>query len=354
MGAGDGNPTITDVARLAGVSMKSVSRVINKEPNVSDELRARVTDAAAALGYRPNFSARSLAGVRSYLMGYLFGDPGGDYTHNVEVNLLNRCRAAGYHLLIEQLDADTGDIAERTAALVSQLRLDGVVLTPPMTDNQDVLGVLESARVPYVRIAPNLDSDRSPQVCMDDFGAARELTQYLLGLGHRNIAIIKGDPGHVAARLRFEGFVDAMAAQGLVVPERNIEQGNFSYGSGLQCARRLLDRARPPSAIFASNDDMAAAVVAVAHSKGIDIPGELSVVGFDDAPVAQIVWPTLTTVRQPIDRMADAAAQLLLGRLAIRGGGQWPAPMPRVELAYELKLRESSAPLPRKLARRTG
>lgn len=343
MKSGDVKPTIMDVARLAEVSMKTVSRVINKEPNVRDELRDRVTQAAAMLGYRPNLSARSLAGMRSFLIGYLFGDPGGDYTHRVEVSLLNRCREAGYHLLVEQIDAAAEDVTERTAALVTQLRLDGVILTAPITDHRDVLRVLDSANVPYVRIAPDLDSDRSPQVRIDDFRAARELTEHLIGLGHRDIGFIKGDPGHAAGRLRLEGFRSGMRAHALTVREEWIEQGLFSYASGVDCARRLLRNDQRPSAIMASNDDMAAGVIAVAHALNIAVPEQLSVVGFDDAPIAQVVWPPLTTVRQPIGLMADVAAEILLARVVGKAGTGWPAPMPRRELDYQLMLRASTA-----------
>ncbi len=343
MGANSGKATIMDVARLAGVSMKTVSRVINKEPNVRAELRERVAHAASMLQYRPNLSARSLAGDRSFLIGYLFGDPGGDYTHRVEVSLLNRCRDAGYHLLVEQIDAEASDVAERTTALVSQLRLDGVILTAPITDLHDVLRVLEGSRVPYVRIAPDSDSDRSPQVRIDDTRGTRELTEHLIDLGHRRIGFIKGDPRHVAARLRLEGFRSAMNARGLFVPDVFVEQGSFSYRSGLDCARRLLARNERPTAIVASNDDMAAAVIAVAHDMGILVPLQLSVVGFDDAPIAQIVWPALTTVRQPIEAMADVAAELLLARVSSRNEAEWPIPMPRRELDYELRFRQSTA-----------
>lgn len=343
MKPGSAKPTIMDVARLAEVSMKTVSRVINKEPNVRDELRERVNHAAAMLGYRPNFSARSLAGMRSFLIGYFFGDPGGDYTHRVEVSLLNRCRQAGYHLLVEQIDAAADDVADRTSALVSQLRLDGVILTAPITDQHDVLRVLDQAGVPYVRIAPDIDSDRSPQVRIDDFRASHDLAGHLIGLGHRDVGFIKGDPWHAAGRLRFEGFRSAMQAHGLQVRDSWIEQGSFSYRSGVECAHRLLAQAHRPSAIVASNDDMAAGAIAVAHGLGIRVPEQLSVVGFDDAPIAQVVWPSLTTVRQPIDLMADAAAEILFARVTGKAGTGWPEPMPRRKLDYELKLRASTA-----------
>lgn len=341
---GGRQPTITDVAQLAGVSMKTVSRVINKEPNVRDQVREQVLRAAAALGYQPNVSARSLAGVRSFLIGYLFGDPGGDYTHRVEVSILNRCRAAGYHLLLEQIDDAASDVAERTQALVSQLRLDGVILTAPITDCAEVLRVLDEAQVPYVRIAPDSDSDRSPSVRIDDAKAALELTEHLIGLGHHRIGFIKGDPKHAAARLRLRGFRRAMTAHRLEIDEQLIEQGSFSYASGLDCARRLLHRRPAPTAIIASNDDMAAAAIAVAHEIGVQVPEELSVVGFDDAPIAQVVWPALTTVRQPISLMAETAAEMLLSLVGSRNR-VWPKPMPQRQLDYELKLRQSTAPL---------
>jgi LacI family transcriptional regulator len=194
-----------------------------------------------------------------------------------------------------------------------------------------------------VRIAPDIDSDRSPQVRIDDFRAARELTEHLVGLGHREIGFIKGDPGHAAGRLRLEGFRSGMRAHALTVREEWIEQGLFSYASGVECARRLLRNDRRPSAIMASNDDMAAGVIAVAHALNIGVPEQLSVVGFDDAPIAQVVWPALTTVRQPIGLMADVAAEILLARVVAKAGTGWPHPMPRRELDYELMLRASTA-----------
>ncbi len=208
-----------------------------------------------------------------------------------------------------------------------------------------MLRVLDEARVPYVRIAPDTESDRSPAVCIDDARAAQELTEHVVGLGHRRIGFIKGDPKHAAARLRLRGFRRAMSAHKLEVAEQLLEQGSFSYASGLDCARRLLHRRPRPTAIIASNDDMAAAVIAVAHEMGLHVPEEISVVGFDDAPIAQVVWPALTTVRQPIPLMAEAATDMLLSLLASRNGGAWPNPMPRRELDYELKVRQSAAPL---------
>jgi LacI family transcriptional regulator len=341
-----GKATITDVARLAGVSIKSVSRVINKEPNVREKLREQVMRAAKELDYRPNFSARSLAGMRSFLIGYLFGDPSGDYAHRVEIGILNRCREAGYHLMVEQIDVTAPDVAARTAALVTQLRLDGVVLTPPITDFPDVLRVLRDAGVPYVRIAPDKDLDGSPIVAMDDAAAAQQLTEHLIALGHRQIGFIKGDPGHSAARLRYEGYCRALAAHGIKLQPRLVAQGLFSYASGLDCARTLLLQAKRPTAIFASNDDMAAAVIAVAHENGLRLPAELSVVGFDDAPIAGVVWPPLTTVRQPIAQMAEAAADILLSLSGHKDAGTAASTASRRDLEYEIKLRQSTAPPP--------
>jgi len=340
----DRKPTITDVAKRAGVSMKTVSRVINKEPNVRDELRDRVLKAAGELGYQPNFSARSLAGVRSYQLAYLFGDPGGDYAHGVQIGILDACRDAGYHLVVEQIDVDAPDVGQRTATLIAQLRLDGVVLSPPITDHPEVLGALRKAGLPYVRIAPDDTTDASPSVRIDDAGAAEALTNYLIDLGHTEIGFIKGNPLHSAGRLRFDGFQRAMEARGLMIQPSLVEQGTFSYASGIDCAWRLLRRRSRPTAIFASNDDMAAAVVAVAHESGIDIPEDLSVVGFDDAPIAQVVWPPLTTVRQPIREMARAAADMLIHHAAGKDRDAWAEPVPHRQLAYGLRVRRSSGP----------
>jgi LacI family transcriptional regulator len=215
-----------------------------------------------------------------------------------------------------------------------------VILTPPVCDNLTVLDVLEAEGVPYVRLSPDQDLGRSAHVRMDDARAAYEMTAHLIGLGHVDIGFIKGHPDHGASHLRYDGYAAAMAEHGHPVREDRVEQGYFSFRSGFEAAERLLAGEDRPTAIFASNDDMALGVMAVANRLRLNVPETLSVAGFDDTPGAKVVWPQLTTVRQPIQAMAAAAADLLLSRAT---GGEGEGPPSRL-LDFELVVRESTGP----------
>jgi LacI family transcriptional regulator len=333
--------TIQEVADLAGVSSKTVSRVINNEPGVHVDTKARILEAIRQLDYRPNINARSLAGDRSFLIGLFFDEPG-DYLSEFQTGAVERCRESGYHLMVEPWDSSTPDIAEHVTTLLRQLRLDGVILLPPLCDHPEILTRLEQAGVPIVRIAPNQDLADSPAVHIDDYAAARQMTAHLLAFGHRRFGFILGRPGHRATDRRYQGFLDEMAEQGVPVDPALVLPGNFSFPDGVACAERLLSDPRPPSVIFASNDDTAAAAVSVAQKRGLRLPDELSVAGFDDAPVAAMIWPQLTTIRQPVKLMARIATDLIIEHSPRRRG--WPEPMPNRLLEFELVVRCSTAP----------
>jgi LacI family transcriptional regulator len=332
--------TIDDVAELAGVSIKTVSRVLNQEPHVRETTRERVLNAAKQLDYTPNVSARALAGARSYLIGLYYDNPSPGYVGQVEQGAMAACRPAGYHLIVEQVQEAGTTLRERIAAFHARVRPEGVILTPPLCDLPEALEALDAAKANYVRIAPSRDLERSPYVYIDDRKAAEEMTLYLQGLGHRDIAFIQGPPDHFAAARRCEGFLDAMASAGLPVRPDWVQPGQFSFRSGSEAGERLLSSPDRPTAIFAGNDDMALGVMAVANRLQIEMPTGLSVVGFDDSPSAQVVWPQLTTVRQPTAEMAAVAAEMLIGRRSATRG-------PRVRLlAFKLVPRQSSGPPP--------
>ncbi|RME61867.1 MAG: LacI family DNA-binding transcriptional regulator [Alphaproteobacteria bacterium] len=343
MPAKAGAVTMQQVAECAGVSMMTVSRVLNDDARVRESTRIKVMRAVAALGYRPNISARSLAGARSYLLGLLYANPSAAYISELLIGALKSCRAAGYHLVVESCDMEEAAIGEQMLALAKESRLDGLILPPPLCESAPLMAALEAARIPYVRIAPFTRLDAAPYVCIDDAAAARDITARLIALGHRRIGFIKGHPNQGASRLRLQGFQDAMQAAGLRSARRDICQGYFSYKSGLRCAEKLLNRADRPTAIFASNDDMAAAVYAVAHRHGLDIPQDLSVVGFDDTLIATTLWPPLTTVRQPIAAIAGAAVELLTTNRRAAAVLRQPA-APRRLLDYAIVERQSTAP----------
>jgi LacI family transcriptional regulator len=331
--------TIQEVADLAKVSAKTVSRVINNEPRVRPSTRDRILHAIEKLNYRPNLNARGLASNRSFLIG-LFCDKPGDYLSEFQAGAVQRCREANLHLMVEPWDVKSSDLERHIDTLLGQLRLEGVILLPPLTDNRLVLSKLQEASIPVVRVAPQENLSATPSVGIDDYAASRELTAHLLNLGHRRIGFMLGHPEHGATEQRYLGFVDEMRAHQVPVARELVQTGNFDFADGLICAERMLRAASPPTAIFASNDDMAAAVVSMARKFNWDLPRQLSVTGFDDAPLATQIWPELTTVRQPVAAMARCATDMIIQYEPRRNG--WPQRMPRQLFPHELIIRNST------------
>jgi LacI family transcriptional regulator len=233
--------------------------------------------------------------------------------------------------------------AERAAARTIAQSVAGVILPPPLCESKAVCSELANAEIPVVAIASGRFQPDLSSVRIDDFRAAQEMTEYLISLGHSRIAFIKGHPNQTASGLRYEGFHAAMSAAGLPIDQALVQQGYFTYRSGLEATEKFLERKRPPTAIFASNDDMAAAAVSVAHRRGLDVPRDLSVVGFDDTPTATTVWPELTTIRQPIAAMAGTAIELLLRSIRRRKQGEARVVVDHV-VAHALIKRGSVAP----------
>lgn len=305
--------TITDVAKQAGVSMKTVSRVLNNEPNVAKITRERVMAAAEDLQYRPNLAARGLASSRSYLIALLYDNPNANYIIQIQRGAIEACRKNGYHLLLEPMTRAQASGPD-AAHLLGRLGVDGVILTPTLSDCVPLREELTKQGIRYVLVAPGEVSDE-PTVRMDDVKAAREMASYLIDQGHRDIGFILGHPDHVSTRQRLSGFEAALLTAGIKPNSDRVVEGDFTFRSGVKAAEKLLsDPNHRPTAIFASNDDMAAGVVSVAGRLGIDVPIELSVCGFDNTAIAQIIWPKLTTVAQPIRKMGLKAAEILLDR----------------------------------------
>jgi LacI family transcriptional regulator len=334
--------TIQEVADRAQVSAKTVSRVLNNEPRVRSHTRMRILKAIEELNYRPNLNARGLASNRSFLIG-LFCDRPGDYLSEFQSGAVERCRESDIHLMVEPWDVAGAGAEKQIDTLLGQLRLEGAILLPPLSDHPLMLNKLQDAKIPIVRIAPRLNLSATPSIGIDDYAAARQVTAHLLDFGHKRIGFILGRPDHGATEQRYLGFVDEMRARQVPVDTTLVQTGNFVFSDGLICAERMLRAAKPPTAIFASNDDMAAAVLSMARKFGLDLPSQLSVAGFDDAPLATMIWPELTTVRQPVAAMARIAADLII-RLEPRRNG-WPERIPRHLLDHELIVRNSTARL---------
>jgi LacI family transcriptional regulator len=302
--------TIRDVAAHVGVSPMTVSRVINRESNVKPETRELVHAAIRTLNYAPSPAARSLAGSVPCRIGLLYDNPSTGYLGEFMLGALDESSRTGAQVLVERC----GEHEMAAAALGKLLKagIDGLILTPPLCEAERVLAEVQRTGVVAVAVASGHPSDGMATIRIDNEAAARDLTEYLLSLGHRHFGFIKGHPDHVVSQQRQQGFLAALAAAGIAPDSVRLEQGYFTYRSGLEAAERLLAEEPYPTAIFAANDDMAAAAVSLAHRIGFEVPEDLSIAGFDDTPIAASVWPALTTIHQPVAAMARAAIDLVL------------------------------------------
>ena len=326
--------TIKDVSREAGVSIKTVSRVLNNEKYVGAKTRAHVAEVVARLNFRPNVAARSLAGRRSFQIALICDNPSPYYVYEMQSGIRDRCEAAGVRMIAQPYDRGSDRLLDEIESLVEATQIDGLILTPPVTDHPAVLELLARRGVRFVRVSPGSQFDVSPSTFIDNRAAAATMTRHLLALGHKRIGFIAGDPGFATSAQRTDGYRDALLSAGLAIDDALIRSGNYDFASGAREAEILLALPNPPTAIFAASDDMAAGVLTVAHRLGLQVPGALSVAGFDDTALARYVWPPLTTIRQPTRDMAHAAADLLLGSSE--------GPPERREIAHELVVREST------------
>jgi LacI family transcriptional regulator len=332
--------TIYDVAKAAGVSAMTVSRVINDHQYVSDTTREKVWAAVAELNFSPNLAARA---ARSGMVriGALYSNPTSSNLGQFLMGAFRQSAEVGCQLLIEPSPPEVDPV--EAVKRLADAGVDGVILPPPLCDSEAVLDRVDETGLIALSFASATPSKRTSAVRIDDFNGARAMTKYLIDLGHEDIAIILGDPQHSPAQHREAGYRAAMAEAGLKVGVGRLLQGYFTYRSGLEAAQRLLDAGDLPTAMFACNDDMAAGALAAAHGVGIKVPGQLSVAGFDDTPVATTVWPELTTVHQPIAEMAARSVDILADQVRRIRSGETPEPVQEIA-ACEIVARGSTAP----------
>lgn len=333
--------TIKDVSREAGVSIKTVSRVLNRERYVGVETRGRVEAAMAKLNFRPSLAARSLAGRRSFQIALVCDNPSPNYVFEMQAGVRDRCEADGVRMIAQPYDRGSDRLAGEIEALVDTTALDGLVLTPPVCDDAAVLALLASRGVRVARVSPGMRVEAAPSVFIDNARAAAEMTAHLIGLGHRRIGHIAGPAEFAASAQRLDGYRAALRAAGTFDADLVVE-GRFDFASGAEAAAVLLDRTDPPTAIFAGSDDMAAGALTTAHRRGIAIPAALSIAGFGDDALAGYVWPPLTTVRQPVRAFGWNAADMLLAPPEDND-----SPMERRELTYDVITRDSTGPVSR-------
>ncbi len=311
-----GQPTINDVARIAGVSKKTVSRVINRSPLLNDDTRKKVEDVIGQLGYVPNPQARALALRRNFLVGLVHDNPNAQTVMNVQQGMLEAIHDSEFEMVVRPVDRGSATMLEDLRLFLERQRLFGVLLMPPISENDAVAKLCSNLGCRYVRMgSAELDTPEH-MVASNDREAVHEATQYLIAQGHRRIGLIAGPHGFRSARERRLGFEDAMRDAGISLPRSMIAEGNYTFESGLIAAERLLDVVPRPTAIFSSNDEMAAGVIHAACQRGLIVPRDLSVIGFDDTPIAAHMWPPLTTVRWPIASMARSAALKLISGIA--------------------------------------
>jgi len=311
-----GQPTINDVARIAGVSKKTVSRVINRSPLLNDDTRKKVEDVIGQLGYVPNPQARALALGRNFLVGLVHDNPNAQTVMNVQQGMLEAIRDSEFEMVVRPVDRGLATMLEDLRLFLERQRLFGVLLMPPISENDAVAKLCSNLGCRYVRMGSAELDTPDHMVASNDREAVHEATQYLIAQGHRRIGLVAGPHGFRSARERRLGFEDAMRDAGIPLPRSMIAEGNYTFESGLIAAERLLDVVPRPTAIFSSNDEMAAGVIHAACQRGWTVPRDLSVIGFDDTPIAAHMWPPLTTVRWPIASMARSAALKLIAGIA--------------------------------------
>jgi LacI family transcriptional regulator len=331
-----GKATINDIARLSGVSKKTVSRVINRSPLVHAETREKVEALMRVHGYVPDPLARGLAFRKSFLIGMVYDNPNAEYIVHMQNGALDALRGSGFELVVHPCDSKNPDYIEGVRHFALQQRLHGVILPSRVSEDKALVDMLRAIDCRYVRLAAIELDDAARMITTNDREGAVEVAKYLEALGHRHIGLITGPNRYLSARERGDGFVETLQKRGVKLPARYIVEGGYTFESGVACAERLLSLQPCPTAIFALNDEMAAGAYKAAYRLGLRIPGDLSVVGFDDSPLASRLWPSLSTVRLPIRDMGLRAAAMLLQEAG--------APITKVAFTPYLVTRESCQP----------
>ena len=332
--------TINDVARLAGVSKKTVSRVINNSPFVREETRAKVEAVIAEAGFTPDPQARGLAFRRSFLVGMIYDNPSPNYVVNMQQGVLDAVRGSGLELVVHPCNRSSENFLADVQGFVVRQKLFGVVMPPSVSEDERVVALLREADCPYVRIASvSLDEPARMVVTNDSLGAA-EAARHLAELGHTRVAFISGPDSFRSSHERGRGFAEGLAEHGLALDPAYVRRGAYTFESGVAAAADLLALSKPPTGILAGNDEMAIGVMKAARDRGLDVPFDLSIVGFDDLPMASRVWPNLTTVRLPVRDMGRMAAE----KLTARSRGLDPTALDQPEIIPSLVVRDSAAP----------
>lgn len=332
--------TMKDVAARAGVSTMTVSNVLNGRANVQKIKQDAVIKAVEELGYAPNLEARALACAGSSRIGLLYKNPQSAFLSSLLVGALNATMRHGAQLILRKCDTSDPNLIVEAINAVIRSGANAILIPAPLSEIV-TLSDLKGIKAPMMALAAGEGLDTIPGVRVDDAAASEAMTNFLIEKGHQRIALIQGPAEHGSSAARLSGYKRALANANIPLVPDFIARGDFSFNSGLSAAEALLDLPEPPTAIFASNDDMAAAVVSIAHRRGLHVPKQLSVAGFDDTPIATKIWPPLTTVHQPTEEMAELATSRLTHIIA--NGPKGLDALETLYVPFEIVERESTA-----------
>jgi len=307
--------TINDVARLAGVSKKTVSRVINRSPSVRPETREKIEAVIAQYGYAPDPQARGLAFRRSFLIGLIYDNPNPQYVVNMQLGLLDGMRGSGFELVVHPCDRGSTTLVPDIRAFIERQKLYGVVLTPSVSEDEAVAAMLRETGCEFVRVASVAVDEEAHSIVTKDRHGGLLAGRHLAELGHTRVGFISGPDRFRSSHERRGGFEDGLKEHGMVLAADCVAEGAYTFESGLEGALKLLGLKDRPTAIFAGNDEMAAGVLHAARQLGLSVPGDVSVIGFDDFQIASRVWPALTTIRAPTREIGRLASERLIGGL---------------------------------------
>lgn len=306
--------TIKDVADLAGVSFKTVSRVINNEGSVKPDTLEKVKKAIQQLNYHPNNAARNLAGSKAFSLGFIYNNPNAYYVIDMQNGILDECKERGYELLIHPCESVSESMIEEIRQMVKRSQLSGLIICPPLSESPDMMDQLADLDIQFIRIVSGSDESNltSPCVLIHDREASDEITEHLISLNHEKIGFISGEQIHKSTIERYQGYLAAMQRHNLEVDPDWIVEGQYSFDSGVKGAQKLLSLDNPPTAIFACNDEIAAGALFAARLSGVEVPNQLSIAGFEDSPFSRQTIPKLTTAAQPTREIARQATRFLI------------------------------------------
>jgi len=331
-----GSTTIFDVARQAGVSIGTVSRVLNNRDRVSQKTRERVLQAMRELDYHPKSYAQALASQQTDTIGLVLPQVNDPFFYEIVRGVEDVVSAAGFSLMIVSQPRQTAE--SHYGRMFRRGTVDAMIIAAVDVYADEIRAIVDSG-VAVTLIQQNPGKD-IPAVLADNYGGMAELTEHLIGHGYRRFAYITGTDHTPDNRERLAAIRDTLAAHGLSLPREAIAEGNYLRGSGYRAMQRLLDLPERPEVVIAGNDQMAADAIVAAQERGLNIPGDLAIAGFDDVPLASYLKPALTTVHQPVYEIGFHAARLTLDLLRVSAEGHKTVP-PRVVLPTRLVIRQS-------------